>query len=147
MFDLRDIFYFAHFIGMAQFVKHDSAVQWRDRHDFLAITQDDFTDTYVPARLERLTQKGKGFRPAHPVRAGKIWRLIQRRMNLGRINKSFDLDNFGALEFDFCQILWRHDHILFRLELVTLDNLFRGERLAALLAFFLVTDGAVILLV
>src|SRR5207245_2716376 len=34
-----------------------------------------------------------------------------------------------------------------RLELITLDDVFRRQRLAALLAFFLVTDGAVVLLV
>src|SRR3989442_9058202 len=46
-------------------------------------------------------------------------------------------------EFDLREILGRHDHVLFRLELVTLDDFLRRERLAAFLALFLVADGPV----
>ena len=68
-------------------------------------------------------------------------------MDFAGVNEPFDFDNFGALELDLGEIVRRNDHVLFRLELITLDDLFRRERLAALLAFFFVTNGAVIVLV
>ena len=68
-------------------------------------------------------------------------------MDLTGVNEPCDFDDFRALEFDFREILGRHDHVLFRLELVTLDDFLRRQRLAALLALFLVTDGAIVVLV
>src|SRR6266404_2551676 len=65
-------------------------------------------------------------------------------MDFPRINKAFDFDDFSALELNLSNIFRRHNHILFRLELVTFDNFFRRERLAAFLAFFLVTHGPIV---
>src|SRR6266850_3004870 len=68
-------------------------------------------------------------------------------MDLAGIDESFNFNDLGALELDFCNIFRRDDHVLLRLELIALDYFLRGERLVALLAFLLVTDRAVILLV
>src|ERR1700704_2666467 len=68
-------------------------------------------------------------------------------MNLTGINESINLDNFRALEFDLCEILCRHNHVLLRFELITFDDLFASENLAAFLALFLIANGPVILLV
>src|ERR1043166_2080675 len=68
-------------------------------------------------------------------------------MNFGGIDESFDFDNFRALDFNLFEVLWRDNDVLFRLELVALDDFLTGERFAAFLAFLLVTNRAVILLV
>src|SRR6267378_7044541 len=68
-------------------------------------------------------------------------------MDFAGVNETFDVDNLRALELDLGKIVRRHDHVLLRLELITLDDLFRRERLPAFLAFFFVTNGAVIVLV
>src|ERR1051326_297381 len=68
-------------------------------------------------------------------------------MNFTGIDDPRDLDDFRALEFDFGQVFGRDDHVLFRLELIALDDFLRRQRLAALFAFLLVTDGSVVLLV
>ena len=64
-----------------------------------------------------------------------------------RVNKPCDLDDLGALELDLLQIFRGDDDVLFGLELVALNDVFGRENLAAFLAFFLVTDRTVVLLV
>src|SRR5262245_61111617 len=68
-------------------------------------------------------------------------------MDLSGVNEPRDFDDLRALEFDLGQVLGRHDHVLFRLELIAFDDFLRRQRLAAFLAFFLVTDRAVVVLV
>src|ERR1044071_5676836 len=68
-------------------------------------------------------------------------------MNLAGVDESFDLNQLRALEFDLPEILGRHDHVLLGFELVTFDDFLRRQRLAALLAFLLVADGAVVVFV
>src|SRR6516164_6805684 len=66
-------------------------------------------------------------------------------MHLAGINEPFYFDHFRALEFDFFEVFRRNNDILLRLELVTFDDLLRGQDLAAFLALLIVTNRAVIL--
>src|SRR6266567_550807 len=100
MLDLRNALHFSEFSWIAQFIKHDSAIQRRDHDDFLAIPQDDFAYADFSARLESLAQQRISFCRDGSVRAGEIGGFIEGGKDFRGIDEPFDLDDFRALEFD-----------------------------------------------
>src|SRR3974377_700291 len=67
-------------------------------------------------------------------------------MYLAGVNESLDFDHFGTLQLDLLEILRRYDYELLWLELIAFDNLLGRQGFATFLAFFLVTNEPVIVL-
>src|SRR5206468_112683 len=134
-------------IRLAQFVEHQPAIFRADHNRFLALAQNNFPDADFSRSLQSFAQQCIRLRAHRTIRTRKVRRIIQRRRNLSGIDKTFDLDDLGALQFYLPDIIGRDDHVLLRLKLITLHDLIRRQSLAAFLALLLVTDRAVIFLV